>query len=94
MLKFIHPNTLKPVVPNKPGIYKFYDSNRRLLYVGHAKNLRHRIQSYSQVDDFKTHPTKATLRPKIKYYEYQSMSVPRAEALEKRVKQRAPYNYL
>jgi excinuclease UvrABC nuclease subunit len=94
MLSFTHENTLKPVVPSKPGIYKFYDHNRRLLYVGHAKNLRHRVQSYSEVDDFKTHPTKKLLRPKIKYYDYKVAPVPVAERLEKKAKKNAPYNYL
>lgn len=94
MLKFNHENTLKPVVPAKPGIYKLYDNNRRLLYVGHAHNLRHRIQSYKQLDDLKAHPTKAVLRPKIKYYAYNSMPVAQAQRIEKAIKHNAPYNYL
>lgn len=94
MLEFNHTNTLKPMVPATPGIYKLYDHNRRLLYVGHAKNLRHRIQSYKQIDDLSVHPTKALLRPKIKYYAYQSMPVTRARRVEKTIKQRTPYNYL
>lgn len=94
MLRFNHDNTLKRVVPAKPGIYKLYDHNRRLLYVGHAKNLRHRVQSYSQIDDLRVHPTKASLRPKIKYYTYTAMPVSQARRLEKAVKIRAPHNYL
>lgn len=94
MLRFTHDNTLKKVLPAKPGVYKLYDHNRRLLYVGHAHNLRHRIQSYRQIDDLKEHPTKAVLRPKIKYYAYQSMPIDRARRIEKGIKQRAPHNYL
>lgn len=33
-------------IPNKPGIYQYYDANSRLLYVGKAKNLSKRIKSY------------------------------------------------
>jgi excinuclease UvrABC nuclease subunit len=94
MLRFTHENTLKPVVPAKPGIYKFYDNNKRLLYVGHAKNLRHRVQSYRQDDDFREHPTKAALRPRIKYYAYENMPVERARRLEREIKKNAPHNYL
>jgi excinuclease ABC subunit C len=33
-------------IPTRPGVYRFYDSKRRVLYVGKAKNLRARLQSY------------------------------------------------
>ena len=33
-------------IPTRPGVYRFYDKNRRILYVGKAKNLRARLQSY------------------------------------------------
>ena len=33
-------------IPNNPGIYKYYDVNDELIYVGKAKNLRKRIKSY------------------------------------------------
>jgi len=32
--------------PHGPGIYKFLDSEGRLIYVGKAKDLRKRLQSY------------------------------------------------
>ena len=93
MLKWTKKNTLKPVIPKKSGIYTFYDRNRELLYVGHAKNLRHRVQSYRQEDDFREHPTKAILRPKIAYYAYDTMPVKQARRVEKRIKKRTQYNY-
>jgi excinuclease ABC subunit C len=38
-------NTL-PGVPTQPGIYKYFDADKKLLYVGKAKNLRKRVSSY------------------------------------------------
>ncbi|REL24534.1 nucleotide excision repair endonuclease [Rhodohalobacter sp. SW132] len=35
-------------VPTTPGIYRFYDREGNLLYVGKAKNLRRRIFTYKQ----------------------------------------------
>jgi excinuclease ABC subunit C len=33
-------------IPTRPGVYRFLDQNKRVLYVGKAKNLRARLQSY------------------------------------------------
>ncbi len=33
-------------LPTDPGIYKFYDDNGELIYVGKAKNIRKRVASY------------------------------------------------
>lgn len=33
-------------LPNKPGVYQFYSESSEILYVGKAKNLRKRVQSY------------------------------------------------
>ncbi|HYG93914.1 MAG TPA: excinuclease ABC subunit UvrC [Nocardioides sp.] len=35
-------------IPTEPGVYRFRDKNRRVIYVGKAKNLRARLSSYFQ----------------------------------------------
>ncbi|NPA56076.1 MAG: excinuclease ABC subunit UvrC [Epsilonproteobacteria bacterium] len=33
-------------LPNSPGIYQYFDKNKKLLYIGKAKNLKNRVKSY------------------------------------------------
>ena len=44
-------------IPGFPGIYKYYDENGSLLYVGKAKNIRKRVGSYfdKTLTSYKTH---------------------------------------
>jgi excinuclease ABC subunit C len=93
-LVFKRENLLKGQVPNKPGIYRFYDKNGKLIYVGHARRLRHRVQSYYQKDCPKEHPTKMPLRKKIHVYEYRVMPKKKAQTREKILKKKTKYNVL
>ncbi|MBD8020003.1 excinuclease ABC subunit UvrC [Brevibacterium gallinarum] len=43
------PSTYRPAtgeIPTQPGVYRFRDADRRVIYVGKAKNLRARLNSY------------------------------------------------
>ncbi|MCP3802296.1 excinuclease ABC subunit UvrC [Allokutzneria sp. A3M-2-11 16] len=43
------PSTYRPApgtIPEAPGVYKFRDSTKRVIYVGKAKSLRSRLSSY------------------------------------------------
>lgn len=46
------------ILPKAPGIYKFYDSQGEILYIGKATNLRNRVASYFASDMYE--------RPRIK----------------------------
>src|SRR5699024_6280915 len=41
-------------IPTDPGVYRFRDRDRRVVYVGKAKNLRNRLNSYF-VDESSLH---------------------------------------
>ncbi|MEV5616038.1 excinuclease ABC subunit UvrC [Streptomyces bacillaris] len=47
-------------IPDSPGVYKFRDEHRRVIYVGKAKNLRQRVASYFQ-DLAHLHPRTRTM---------------------------------
>ncbi|GAA4669510.1 excinuclease ABC subunit UvrC [Streptomyces chumphonensis] len=47
-------------IPESPGVYRFRDEHRRVIYVGKAKSLRQRLSSYFQ-DVANLHPRTATM---------------------------------
>ena len=48
---------IQKTLPNEPGIYKYFDAGKNLLYIGKAKNIRKRVSSYFTKNNqsFKTH---------------------------------------
>jgi excinuclease ABC subunit C len=63
LVRVADPATYRPKtgeIPESPGVYKFRDADRRVVYVGKAKNLRSRLSSYFQ-DLANLHPRTQTM---------------------------------
>ncbi|GHA82106.1 excinuclease ABC subunit UvrC [Streptomyces termitum] len=57
------PSSYRPApgqIPDSPGVYKFRDEHRRVIYVGKAKSLRQRLANYFQ-PLVNLHPRTATM---------------------------------
>lgn len=86
------PQNVRKVPNNKGGVYKFYDRFMQCIYTGRASgsiygDLRHRLQSYYQEDDFREHKTKKKLRSDISYFNWAVISNKRQRrATEKSLK--------
>ncbi len=53
-------------IPQKPGIYQFWSETEELIYIGKAKNLKNRVSSYFNKDNFKVNAKTRILVSKIR----------------------------
>lgn len=53
-------------LPGRPGVYQFFNSQNKVLYVGKAKQLKNRVRSYFQKKSQLT-PAKQEMVPQISY---------------------------
>ena len=35
--------------PESPGVYKFFNSKNKIIYIGKAKNIKNRVKSYLKI---------------------------------------------
>jgi len=64
MEKFNYREALKKIPP-KPGVYQYWDASGELIYIGKAKNLKNRVSSYFNKDNYKINAKTKVLVSKI-----------------------------
>jgi excinuclease ABC subunit C len=63
-MPFDHRSALQKI-PGRPGVYQFYDIEGELIYIGKAKNLKNRVGSYFNKDNYKVNAKTRVLVSKI-----------------------------
>jgi excinuclease ABC subunit C len=65
MDEFNYKEALKKI-PQKPGVYQFWDADQVLIYIGKAKNLKNRVSSYFNKDSYQVNAKTRVLVSKIR----------------------------
>ena len=73
------PKHPRKAIPTEPGVYQFFDERDRVLYVGKARNLRSRLNSYFQAPE-NLHPRTAAMVASADHVEWM-VTVTEVEAL-------------
>jgi len=71
---------LLDTVPTGPGVYRYLDAERVVIYVGKAKNLRRRLQNYRNAQRRKLHRKMLRIVKRASFLSYESVGT-EAEAL-------------
>lgn len=53
-------------IPHKPGIYQYYNADGEIIYIGKAKDLKNRVGSYFNKDNYKINAKTKVLVSKIR----------------------------
>ena len=56
-----HIKSILQRIPQKPGVYQYFNTEGTIIYVGKAKNLHRRVNSYFQKDQ-QTNKTRQLVR--------------------------------
>ena len=56
-------------LPDTPGVYKFFDKENTLIYIGKAKNLKKRVTSYFTKNHYENRKT-AVMVSKVEHLEF------------------------
>src|SRR6218665_804394 len=62
MAKSEHIQTLLRSLPDNPGVYQYYDETGKIIYVGKAKNLKKRVLSYFNKEQFENGKTQVLVK--------------------------------
>jgi excinuclease ABC subunit C len=54
------------LLPNRPGVYQYFDNSDQIIYVGTAKNLKKRVSSYFNRDKYESGKTAMLVRSIVK----------------------------
>lgn len=63
-MKFDYREALKKI-PSRPGVYQYWDGAGELIYIGKAKNLKNRVSSYFNKDNYRINSKTRVLVSKI-----------------------------
>jgi len=58
----VHIQQLLKTLPDNPGVYQYYDNEGKIIYVGKAKNLKKRVASYFNKDQYENGKTQVLVK--------------------------------